>query len=130
MPQQHDIETAITAKLAAALQETEAKPIAELRYVVACLGGTACVALLQETLQIERQGGMLTRDKTRRRTRGGVFLHLAKKQIAATMGWERPADEDTPALYTAILVPRAGWGARSADTSNTGASSSASRRSA
>lgn len=37
--------------------------------------------LLRDTLEIEEQGGLMTLDGKRRRTIGGVFLHLAKQRV-------------------------------------------------
>jgi len=45
------------------------------------LGAEAALALLQETLAAEAQGGMMLPDSTRRRTPGGVYLYLAKGRI-------------------------------------------------
>jgi hypothetical protein len=63
--------------LADALQEPN-RPL--LTQVLRLLGQDRCAALLAETLTCEANGGMLTKDGTRRRTRGGVFFQLVKEQ--------------------------------------------------
>ncbi len=68
-------------RLAEALGETEATPLWHLYRVVCELGGEAVVDLLRETLEVEQAGGMLTRDGSRKRTRGGVFFELAKRSM-------------------------------------------------
>ena len=61
--------------LAAQLGEQEQDP---LYVVVKALGSEQALALLQETLQIEANGGMMLPDGSRRRTPGGVFFLLVK----------------------------------------------------
>src|SRR5262249_2568632 len=62
-------------KVAAVLQEPN---IPLLRQVLRTLGQDRWGAILTDTLTCEAQGGMLTKDGTRRRTPGGVFLQLVK----------------------------------------------------
>ena len=62
-------------KLAEILQEPKA-PL--LRQVLRTFGLERTVAVLTDTLQCEAQGGMLTKDGSRRRTPGGVFFQLVK----------------------------------------------------
>lgn len=49
--------------------------------VVRAIGDEPSLALLTQTLELEANGGMLTRDETRRRTPGGVFLQLARTVV-------------------------------------------------
>ncbi len=86
----------ITATIAGQLGETERGPINQIRRTVQRLGPEAALALLQETKQIEAQGGMLLPDGSRRRTPGGVFFHLVR---------ERATPEDR-----AVIFP--GWSKR------------------
>jgi phosphorylated adapter RNA export protein len=44
-------------------------------------------AILQETLTIESQGGMMIQLGTRRRTPGGVFLYLARNKLSSYVRW-------------------------------------------
>jgi hypothetical protein len=63
--------------LAASLQEPQ---VPLLRQVLRTLGPDRCAAILMETLTCEANGGMLTKDGTRRRTPGGVFFQLVKER--------------------------------------------------
>lgn len=49
----------------------------QITTIVRALGRTQARALLEETLRIEEQGGMMLPDGSRRRTPGGIFFHLA-----------------------------------------------------
>ncbi|NJN97952.1 MAG: hypothetical protein HC875_29690 [Anaerolineales bacterium] len=73
-------------KIAAELGETEHTPIKTIERIVKVLGEERALALLDETLKIEADGGMLTEDGSQRRTPGGVFFRLVK---AGTTGQER-----------------------------------------
>src|SRR4029450_4317902 len=64
-------------KLAEILQEPKA-PL--LRQVLRTLGPGRTGAVLPGALQCEAQGGMLTKDGSRRRTPGGVFFQLVKER--------------------------------------------------
>ncbi|MFN8374707.1 MAG: phosphorylated adapter RNA export RNA-binding domain-containing protein [Anaerolineae bacterium] len=60
----------------------EKQPLArkQIETIVGRFGDDGALQLLQETLAIEANGGMLTNNGTRRRTVGGVFFHLALQQ--------------------------------------------------
>src|SRR5215510_4976900 len=64
-------------KVAAVLQEPN---IPLLRQVLRTLGQDRWGAILTDTLTCEAQGGMLTKDGTRRRTPGGVFFQLVRER--------------------------------------------------
>lgn len=69
----------ITAeRLADVLQEPN---LPLLRQVLYRLGHERTAALLADTLQCEASGGLLTTDGTRRRTPGGTFFHLVRRQL-------------------------------------------------
>src|SRR5919206_86845 len=51
-----------------------------LTQILRLLGQDRCAALLVDTLQCEANGGMLTKDGARRRTRGGVFFQLVRER--------------------------------------------------
>eukprot|EP00240_Pyramimonas_obovata_P014718 CAMPEP_0118946626 /NCGR_PEP_ID=MMETSP1169-20130426/44540_1 /TAXON_ID=36882 /ORGANISM="Pyramimonas obovata, Strain CCMP722" /LENGTH=218 /DNA_ID=CAMNT_0006892647 /DNA_START=136 /DNA_END=788 /DNA_ORIENTATION=- len=53
-----------------------------LRQVVAHCGISFCLELLEATLKVEANGGMLRRNSTLRRDPGGVFLTLLEERIA------------------------------------------------
>jgi hypothetical protein len=82
-----DITATVTA-IAQQLGETEKQPVAIIGRLVRQVGVDAALALLQETQQIEAQGGLLLPDGSRRRTPGGVYFHLAKERLP---GWDRRA---------------------------------------
>jgi hypothetical protein len=72
----------------------------QLERCLNVLGEATVDALLRETEQIEQGDGLLTKDGTRRRTRGGVFLYLARGRC-------------TPE-QRAIIFPLTNWQARNA----------------
>ena len=76
--------------LAAILQEPK---VPLLRQVLRTLGQDRCAAILADTLTSEANGGMLTKDGTRRRTPGGVFFQLVKERATPK---ERHRLFDTP----------------------------------
>jgi hypothetical protein len=67
-----DTDDAVTT-IAQTLGETEPEPLQRLRAVVDILGPEQALALCENALAVEQQGGMLTQDGTRRRTVGGIF---------------------------------------------------------
>jgi Phosphorylated adapter RNA export protein, RNA-binding domain len=64
-------------KLAEVLQESN---VPLLTQVLRVLGPDRTTAILMDTLQCEANGGMWTKDGTRRRTPGGVFFQRVKQQ--------------------------------------------------
>ncbi len=64
-------------EIAALLEETEAKPLRQIEAIVYMCGGRFAMALAEEALAIDAQGGMFTADGTRR-TKGGIFFYLAR----------------------------------------------------
>ena len=86
-----DINEAVTT-IAHTLGETEPEPLKQLQAVVTILGPEQATALCEKALAIEREGGMLTRDGTRRRTVGGIFFYLVRgtdnKEVKKL--WPRP----------------------------------------
>jgi hypothetical protein len=70
----------IVEKISAALSEAEAQPVAEIERVIQLLGEERALTILDETLKIEAEGGMLTDDSSHRRSPGGVFFKLVKSQ--------------------------------------------------
>jgi cold shock CspA family protein len=73
--------TAVVAQIAAALNETTAFAISQIRRIVATLGPEGTQALVAEAQRIEAAGGMLLPDGSRRRTLGGVFFVVARAQL-------------------------------------------------
>jgi hypothetical protein len=86
--------------LARQLGETKFPVLRQLDRCLLVLGEATIDELLAETEQIEQDGGMLTQDGKRRRTKGGVFLYLARQRC-------------TPE-QRAIVFPQTDWQARKA----------------
>jgi hypothetical protein len=55
--------------------------VKQINVIVEKFGVDAAMAMLQETLDIEANGGMLVSEGTRRRTLGGIFFHLARERV-------------------------------------------------
>lgn len=49
-----------------------------VRKAVSAIGHEECINFFKKTQKIERNGGLLTVNKQRRRTSGGIFLFLIK----------------------------------------------------
>ena len=64
----------LTERIAAELGEEHQAPIMTIERLVTTLGEERALALLEETLAIEAEGGLLTAKKKRRRTPGGAFV--------------------------------------------------------
>ena len=58
-----------------------------LTQVLRTLGQICCRAILGDTLQCEANGGMRTKDGSRRRTPGGVFFQLARERATTHKRW-------------------------------------------
>ncbi|HYO96154.1 MAG TPA: phosphorylated adapter RNA export RNA-binding domain-containing protein [Polyangiaceae bacterium] len=71
------------AHISKSLGEVEETPLTQISEVVRVLGEEGALALLKETLDIEKKGGMLLADGTRRRSPGGVYFQLARKKLPA-----------------------------------------------
>ena len=67
---------ALTVETLAEILQEPKVPL--LRQVLRTFGPERTVAVLTDTLQCEAQGGMRTKDGSRRRTPGGVFFQLVK----------------------------------------------------
>src|SRR5262245_51329180 len=82
------------ATLVQALQEPNTDLLTK---VLRTLGQDRCTAILADTLQCEANGGMLTKDGTRRRTPGGVFFQLVR---------ERATPQERQCLFPWTAAPR------------------------
>ncbi|WP_129677812.1 phosphorylated adapter RNA export RNA-binding domain-containing protein [Candidatus Chloroploca sp. Khr17] len=67
--------------IATTLGETEERQFAQITRVVEVCGVDESMSLLEETLQIEANGGMMTADGIRRRSPGGAYMTLLKKRL-------------------------------------------------
>ncbi len=72
----------LTTTVAAQLGETEQIPIHQIRRVIRTLGPERAQQFVQQTLEVEAQGGMMLPDGSRRRTPGGVFFYLVRRNIS------------------------------------------------
>ena len=67
----------IASMIIQTLGETEHAAQQQIQRIVWALGQAAAQEILEQTLQIEQNGGMMLHDSSRRRTVGGIFFHLA-----------------------------------------------------
>jgi hypothetical protein len=68
-------------EIAAQLGEPTSAPRAQIARIVARCGETLANTILQEALALERSGGMMTKDGTRRRTPSGVYFELVRQRV-------------------------------------------------
>jgi hypothetical protein len=94
--------TEAVTTIAQQLGETEAEPLKRLKGVVKVLGVEEALALCEQALQVEREGGMLTKDGSRKRTVGGIFFYLAQAtgnpkvlKLWPRWGTKKPAQSQT-----------------------------------
>src|SRR6266446_10110250 len=76
-----------------------------LMNVLRTLGVDRTTAILADTLTCEANGGMLTKDGTRRRTPGGVFFQLVRERATKHERWRlfpRPAPQSGQGQPTAL----------------------------
>jgi hypothetical protein len=74
-------------EIARTLNETEKEPVNAIDRLVKIIGEEQALALLQETLRIEAEGGLTIDDSAQRRTPGGVFFKLAKNRLNSRERW-------------------------------------------
>jgi Mg-chelatase subunit ChlI len=67
--------------LVQSLGERTARARAQLAAVLSVLGPSVCRDLLLRTRALDARGGLLRRDG-KRRSRGGVFFHLARERLS------------------------------------------------
>ena len=73
--------TEVVELIASHLGETDPGVQQLLRRVVKFVGIEQSLSYLQQTLEIEERGGLMTLDGSRRRSAGGVFFFLVKTNI-------------------------------------------------
>lgn len=100
--------------LAAQLGETDEEPIQLLTAVVENCGVDFARQLLQETVEIEAQGGLMIKNGERRRTTGGVFFYLARGRITHRLRNKifGAQQSDQPKPPPPPLVPAFHWNER------------------
>ena len=72
---------AAAAQIAQALDETDDQPRRQIEEIIQHCGLEFAQSILQETQEIEAQGGMMLPDQSRRRTPGGVFFYVARHKM-------------------------------------------------
>ena len=82
------------AAIAAQLNETDPGALAQITHILERMGNEFVATALADTLRLEAEGGMLTKNKERRRTPGGVFFYLVRGRVSP---------EDRKALFP---IPR------------------------
>lgn len=99
MPKQRKVMEDIAEKL----QETDEKPLRMLEAIVMLCGVGFAETNLQEVLEVEEAGGLMTRKQDRKRTIGGVFFYICRFRMAPAMRrivYNRkgrlPMEEETP----------------------------------
>ena len=75
-------EEAVVEKIATELNENHRPALEQIKRIVERLGIEQAENYLQQTLEIEAQEGILTTDKTRRRSPGGAYLYLVRREIS------------------------------------------------
>ena len=69
--------------IAETLGERKVTPIAQIRRIVERLGAKRAIELAQDAIAIQKAGGVLIPNGTRKRTTGGIFFLLCKGQLTA-----------------------------------------------
>jgi hypothetical protein len=92
-------------EIADLLNETEKQSRRQIVFVVKDMGLEFAQAILQETLAIEAQGGMMLPDGSRRRTPGGVFFKLVRDRVPPKIRYQifrpQPPTPPSPSQPTA-----------------------------
>lgn len=73
--------TALVNEIAEQLDERGHGPRLLIRSIITHCGEDFARQILQETMEIEEQGGMLTLEGDRRRTKGGVYFYIARGRL-------------------------------------------------
>lgn len=104
----------VAYRIARALGEDFDGAVASIRLVVTHLGAEFAERMLARTQEIEAAGGLPTNDGHRRRTPGGVYLHLVREAISddqrrvvfpyGTKGGPPPAPAKPPMPWEERLV--------------------------
>ncbi len=77
----HQQRKEVAEQIAQTLGEAEIEPRKTIYRAVKKLGRDEAQHFVQKTLEIEREGGLMLPDKSRRRTPGGIFFSLIKTEV-------------------------------------------------
>ncbi|MBA3869254.1 MAG: hypothetical protein H0X30_08875 [Anaerolineae bacterium] len=77
----HSESQKVAQELAALLGEKQHGVIGQIRRIIQVCGADFTREIYAATLEIEATGGMLLPDNSRRRTPGGIFLHLIRSKL-------------------------------------------------
>lgn len=94
-------------EIADQLNETEKQARRQIVFIIKDMGLEFAQTVLQETLAIEAQGGMMLPDGSRRRTPGGVFFYLVRDRVPAKVRYQifRPQNSTPRPKTTAKPTP-------------------------
>jgi len=95
------------AAIAAQLKETNPGARAQITRIMERMGHEFVATAVGDTLRLETEGGLLTEDKQRRRTPGGVFFYLVRGRISAEdrkVLFPRPPRPAKPAPPAAVTL--------------------------
>lgn len=79
----HEQRKGVAEQIALVLGETEVEPRKTIYRAVKKLGRDQALLFVERALEIERTGGLMLPDESRRRTVGGVFFFLIKTEVPA-----------------------------------------------
>ncbi len=88
----------VATMIADRLGETVIGARVQIKRIVQVLGRSQARALLEETLRVEENGGIMLPDGSRRRTPGGVFFYLAHTKGQPKPGRTFPRKPTTPSI--------------------------------
>ncbi len=74
--------TSTAAQIAEQLGETDTTPRRQIWRILHTIGPERTQAFVEQTLEIEANGGMILPDSSRKRTLGGVFFRLVRDQVS------------------------------------------------
>jgi hypothetical protein len=80
---------ALAQKLAVILGETEEKPIIQLARAVDYLGPEKAQEYTDEAVALAAGEGILTKDKSRKRSPGGTFFTLVRERLPRKKDWRK-----------------------------------------
>ncbi|MEO8609533.1 MAG: phosphorylated adapter RNA export RNA-binding domain-containing protein [Chloroflexota bacterium] len=103
-------------EMADQLNETEKQARRQIIFVIKDMGLEFAQTILQETLAIEAEGGMMLPDGSRRRTPGGVFFYLVRNRVPAKIRYQlfpkKPASSPVVTSKPTVSTSAFAWADR------------------